>query len=44
LQKGVAARVPGIGTVQKAFRIPRGRTYEMQIMISGVSKTSSQKG
>lgn len=43
-QKGVAGRVPGIGTVQKPFRLPRGLTYEMQVMISGVGKTRSQKG
>jgi beta-galactosidase len=43
-QKGVASRVPGISTIQKPFRLPRGRTYELQIMLSGVGKTRSQKG
>ena len=39
-QRGVGGDFPGIASVHEPYRIRRGRTYEMQFLISGVGKKS----
>ena len=37
-QRGVGGDFPGIANVHEAYRIHRGQTYELEIMISGVKR------